>query len=170
MGKGKQRNILTALSVVIAILLVFNLTMCFCIAGMKEPVGTTTGGVILDPGSEDERPGTHETVKGPTVKGFSSLTIPPDVDTIAIDLYNPIENSGLYYMTFELRLPDESEQGYEVLFKTGYLAPGKHIYQVTLSHSLQAGEYTAHLLVQPYRMKDVTPTNNVSATVKLIVK
>lgn len=170
MEKGKQRNILIALSVILALLMIFDLIMCFCIVRMKENSGTSTGGVVLDPGSEDERPGTHETVKGPTVKGFSSLTIPPDVDTIAIDLYNPIENSGLYYMTFELRLPDESEQGYEVLFKTGYLAPGKHIYQVTLSHSLQEGEYETYLLVQPYRMKDLSPTNNVSAKVKLTVK
>lgn len=60
------------------------------------------------------------------------------MDTAAIDLYNPDENNGLYYLTFEFRLADESEQGYEVLFKTGYLAPGKHIYQVNLSHVLSA--------------------------------
>lgn len=170
MEKG-LKNIIIALSAVFVALLAFNLAMCFCIAGTKEnSAPPTAGNVIFDPGSEDERPGTHETVKGPTVKGFSSLTIPADVDAIAIDLYNPIENSGLYYMTFELRLPDDSEQGYEVLFKTGYLAPGKHIYQVALSHSLQAGEYETYLFVQPYRMKDATPTNNVSARVKLTVK
>ena len=165
----KKRILFLASYIALALLLVFDLIMMFCIIGMREEV-KSTGGVILDPGSEDERPGTHETVKGPTVKGFSSLTIPPDVDTIAIDLYNPIENSGLYYMTFELRLPDDSEQGYEVLFKTGYLAPGKHIYQVTLSHSLSVGEYTAQLLIQPYRMSDLSPTNNVSAKIKLTVK
>ena len=165
----KKRILFLASYIALALLLVFDLIMLFCVIGMKEEV-KGTGGVVFDPGSEDERPGTHETVKGPTVKGFSSLTIPPDVDTIAIDLYNPIENSGLYYMTFELRLPDDSEQGYEVLFQTGYVAPGKHIYQVTLSHSLQAGEYATYLLVQPYRMKDITPTNNVSAKVKLTVK
>lgn len=173
MEKGKQRNILIALGVVLALLLFFNIVMCFYIAELEESGGApagSSGGVIFDPGSEDERPGTQESVKGPTVKGFSSLTIPSDVDTIAIDLYNPIENSGLYYLTFELRLPDDSEQGYEVLFKTDFLAPGKHIYQVTLSHSLQAGEYETSLLVQPYRMKDVSPTNNVSAAVKLTVK
>ncbi len=136
-----------------------------------EEVQQTTGGVVLDPNATDERPNEGQgALPGVTVSGFSALTIMSELDTIAIDLYNPIENNGLYIMTFEFRLPDESEQGYEVLFKTGYVAPGKHIYQVTLAHGLAAGEYTGQLLVQPYRMSDLTPTNNVSAVVKLTVK
>ena len=150
----KKRILFLSSYIALALLFVFDLVMLFCIAGMKEEA-RFTGGVVLD---------------GVTVAGFSSLTIPPDVDAIAIDLYNPAENNGYYYMTFELRLLDESEQGYEVLFKTGYVAPGKHIYQVTLSHSLPAGEYDAQLLIQPYRMRDLSPTNNVSAAVRLKVK
>lgn len=163
----KKRVIFTAACTALVLLLIFDLCLCFLLIGVKESGG---GGVILDPNAQTERPSDGETVKGPTVKGFSSLTLPPDLETVAIDLYNPIENSGLYYLTFELRLPDESEQGYEVLFQTGYVAPGLHIYQVTLSHSLKAGNYTAQLLIQPYRMKGLTPTNNVSAVVKLTVK
>lgn len=154
--------------IILVLLLIFNLIMLFCINGMREE--SVGGGVLLDPNAQDGRPGGSESVPGPTIKGFSSLTIPADEETVAIDLYNPVENAGLYYLTFELRLPDDSEQGYEVLFKTRHLAPGKHIYQVTLSHGLQAGEYETYLLVQPYRMKDVSPTNNVSARVKLTVK
>ena len=166
----KKRILFLASYIALALLLVFDLIMLFCVIGMKEEV-KETGGVVFDPGSSDERPGgTQTSAPGVTVAGFSSLTVPPDVDTIAIDLYNPAENNGYYYMTFELRLLNESEQGYEVLFKTGYVAPGKHIYQVTLSHSLSEGEYAAQLLIQPYRMKDLSPTNNVSAAVKLTVK
>ena len=170
MDKSKQRKILTAFCIVFALLTIFNFVMCICTATMKDADDALAGGVIFDPAAEDEREGTYEATKGPTVNGFSTLTIPPEVDTIAIDLYNPAENNGLYYMTFELRLPDASAQGYEVLFQTGYLAPGKHIYQVTLAHGLPAGEYETQLLIQPYRMKDVSPTNNVSASVKLIVQ
>lgn len=168
----KERNkIYLIFSIALALLLIFDIVMLCYAATAKEPPQKTTGGVVLDPNATDELPGEEQGASpGVTVAGFSSLTIPPELDTIAIDLYNPIENNGLYYMTFEFRLPDESEQGYEVLFKTGYIAPGKHIYQVTLSHGLPAGEYTAQMLIQPYRMIDLTPTNNVSAVVALTVK
>lgn len=167
----KDRRPLFIISyIMLVILLLFDLIILFYMVTVKEPPKQTTGGVVLDPNATDERPGEEQSAApGVTVAGFSSLTIPPELDTIAIDLYNPIENSGLYYITFEFRLPDESEQGYEVLFKTGYIAPGKHIYQVTLSHGLAAGEYTAQMLIQPYRMSDLTPTNNVSAVVALTV-
>lgn len=168
----KNSRILYLSSVILlAVLLIFDLIMLFCIAPMEGAALRQTGGVILDPNAMDERPNEGSGGSpGVTVAGFSALTIPSDIETIAVDLQNPIKNNGLYYLSFEFRLPDESEQGYEVLFKTGYVAPGKHIYQVTLSHGLPAGEYTAQLLIQPYRMIDLTPTNNVSAIVKLTVK
>ena len=168
----KKRVLNVILYIAIASLLVLDIFIGVSLMGMKE-TGSRTGGVILDPSAEDERPGQsggQGASQNVTVAGFSTLNFPADLDTVAIHLYNPSENSGLYYMTFELRLPDESERGYEVLFLTKYVAPGKHIYQVTLSHSLSAGEYTAQLLVQPYRMSDLTPTNNVSAVVRITVK
>lgn len=168
---NKKRALFLVSAVMLAVLLIFDVIMLSWAATMQEPTQKSTGGVVLDPNATDERPSDGQGASpGVTVAGFSALTVPPDLDTIPIDLYNPIENNGLYYMTFEFRLPDDSEQGYEVLFKTGYVAPGKHIYQVTLSHGLPAGEYTAQMLIQPYRMSDLTPTNNVSAIVKLTVK
>lgn len=167
----KKRVLSIAIYIALIILLIFNLLMLFRLCGATEQAGGPQGGVIFDPNSSDERPGGSQSASpGVTVSGFSSLTIPPNVDTVAIDLYNPIENNGYYYMTFELRLLDGSGQGYEVLFLTKYLAPGKHIYQVTMSHGLPEGEYSAVLIVQPYRMEGLTPTNNVAAAVKLIVK
>ena len=158
----KNRVLPVITLVAFAFLLIFDFVMCFCIGAMKEEPSDAGGGVIFDPNSSDERPGGGQSVKGPTVAGFSQLTIPPDVDAIPIDLYNPDENNGLYYLTFEFRLADESEQGYEVLFKTGYLAPGKHIYQVNLSHGMSAGEYSGTLFIQPYRMQG--PTSRLSET------
>ncbi len=161
----KKRALYIASCVALVLLLVFDLCLCFLLIGVRE---SGEGGVVLDPNAGAERP--SGAVKGPTIKGFSSLTVPSGMQTVAIDLYNPVENNGLYYLTFELRLPDESGHGYEVLFKTEHVAPGLHIYQVTLSRALQTGEYTAQLLIRPYRMEGLSPTNNVSAVVKLTVK
>lgn len=166
----KKNRIFLFAAISLLVLLIFDLIMLCYVATAKEAPQRTTGGIVLDPNASDERPDEEQgSSPGITVAGFSSLTIPPEIDTIAIDLYNPIENNGLYYMTFEFRLLDDGG-GYEVLFKTGYVAPGKHIYQVTLSHGLSAGEYTAQLFIQPYRMSDLSPTNNVSAVVALTVK
>ncbi len=165
---NKKRVLITVSSITLALLLLFDVILLFCVAGMEEP-RLTTGGVVFDPNATDERPNQGQTsTPGVTVAGFSTLTVLSELETVAIDLYNPIENNGLYYMTFTLTLPD-GEGGSEVLFETGYVAPGKHIYQVTLSHGLAAGEYKAQLLVQPYRMSDLSPTNNVSAVVALTV-
>lgn len=162
----KKRVLFIAVTVTLAVLLIFNVVMLFYIAAMEEPPQTVSG-VVFDPGATDERPNEgHGAAQGVTVAGFSALTVPAGVDTVAIDLYNPIENNGLYYMTFTLRLPD-GEGGYEVLFETGYVPPGKHIYQVTLSRALPAGKYKAQLIIQPYRMSNLSTTNNVSAVVAL---
>ncbi len=164
----KKRVLFTAAAILLGALLLFDLIMLFWAVDIKEPP-KTTGGVVFDPNSSDERPSEKPGVApGVTVSGFSALTIPANIETIAIDLYNPIENNGLYYMTFTFSLL--GDEGSEVLFQTGYLAPGKHIYQVTLAHGLPEGEYKAQLLVQPYRMSDLSPTNNVSAIVALTVK
>ena len=168
----KKRLLFIVFSVALAVLFVFDIVLLGCIIPMQELPQKPTGGVVLlDPNATDEREEQGSgAAPGVTVAGFSALTIPPEIKIVPIDLHNPIENNGLYYMTFEFRLPDESEQGYEVLFKTGYVAPGQHIYHVELSRGMPEGEYTAQLLIQPYRMSDLTPTNNVSAVVRLTVK
>ena len=168
----KTRALFIVTVVLLLILLTFDIVMLDLVIAMEGQPQTPTGGVVLvEPNATDEREeGGQGGSKNVTVAGFSALTVPPDIETVPIDLYNPIENNGLFYMTFEFRLLNDSEAGYEVLFKTRYVPPGKHIYQVDLTHGLPAGDYDAVLLIQPYRMSDLTPTNNVTARVKLTVK
>ncbi len=109
--------------------------------------------------------------KGISVPGWNSLSIPKNKKEVTVDFYNPEENEGLYHLTFELRLPDESEQGYEVLYKSGLVDPGLHIQNITLSRELDAGIYDAMIHVQPYRMDEQkTATNNADMQTQLIVE
>lgn len=109
--------------------------------------------------------------KGISIPGWNSLNIPEHEKEVAVDFYNPEENKGLYHLTFELRLPDESEQGYEVLYKSGLVDPGLHIQNITLSRELDAGIYDATIHVQPYRMDEQkTATNNADMQTKIIVE
>lgn len=111
---------------------------------------------------------------GVAIPGWGSMTLPAGVTEAQTAMQNPPENEGLYYLTFELRLPtvDEAtgQEGYEVLFTTGLIPPGQYCNKVLLSRALEPGEYAAVVHVQPYRMSDKSPTNNADMETVLIVK
>jgi hypothetical protein len=116
-------------------------------------------------------PEAEEAPQGVAVPGWGSITIPAGQTEVAVDFYNPEANADQYYLTFELRLTDDSEQGYETLYTSGLVEPGLHIQKITLSHALSAGEYDAVVHVQPYRMDEAqTATNNADMKTTLIVQ
>lgn len=126
----------------------------------------------IDPNAgEYVEPKKEETVsKGISIPGWDALNIPKNEKEVTVDFYNPEENTGMYYLTFELRIPDESEQGYEVLYKSGLVDPGLHIQNITLSRELSSGDYDAIIHVQPYCMDEQkTATNNADMQTQLIV-
>lgn len=73
---------------------------------------------------------------------------------------------GDYYMTFALYLKD----GDELLYKSGLVAPGKHIQKITLNRALSAGEYDAYVFLQPYLSDMKTECNNGKVVIKLKVE
>lgn len=108
---------------------------------------------------------------GVSVPGWSSLNIPAETSEVTtVDFFNPEENAEKYSLTFELRIPEEDGQGYEVLYTSGLVDPGLHIQKINLSRGLEAGVYDAIIHVQPYRMdENNTATNNADLQTKLIV-
>ena len=127
------------------------------------------GGLVIDPNAgeyvEPEQP------PGVTIPGFGTMMIPANTKELkGINLYNPIENEGWYYLTFKLCLLDENEQVSEVLYASQLLPPGLYIQDITLSRGLKAGTYDAVLQVQPYRIADNSPTNNADLRMTIIVK
>ncbi len=140
-----------------------------------QNAATSVGGVglALDPDAEALHPADIENTKeqGVTISGRDDMTFPAGQREITVDFYNPEENEGLYYLTFELRLYDDQEQEYEVLYTSGLVEPGKHIRTIMLSHALESGVYTAVIHVQPFRMNaQRSITNNADIKINLIVK
>lgn len=130
-------------------------------------------GLTLDPDAADVQPQGNN--NGPeqdvTIAGMGAVTVPANRKEVSVDFYNPNENAGLYYLTFELRLCNDSPQGYEVLYTSGFVDPGKHIYQIKLSRALETGVYDAVIHIQPYRMdQGYTLTNNADIVTRLIVR
>lgn len=146
----------------------------------KEPLPADTETSHTDDGNDLEKdpnakdfvePEKQEDEKnGVSVPGWSTLDIPANVSEVTVDFFNPEENADKYSLTFELRIPDKSEQGYEVLYTSGLVDPGLHIQKINLSRGLDAGVYDATIHVQPYRMDEKrTATNNADLQTKLIV-
>lgn len=107
------------------------------------------------------------------IPGWGRITIPSGTTEItSVDFYNPKENEGLYYLTFELLLPTDSDD-YISLYKSYAVPPGKHIQKITLNQTLGSGNYDALIHVQPYRINEDgsvgTPTNNANMGTTLVV-
>ena len=164
--------------VILGIIIIILLLLLRC-CGSETPtpggdVNINIGGptLELDPNAgeyvEPEKPAPS---KGVAIPGWGSITIPANKTDVSVDFYNPEANKDLYYLTFELRLPNDSEQGYEVLYKSGLVEPTLHIQKITLNRPLEAGTYDAIIHVQPYKMDGhQTPTNNADMKTTIIVK
>ena len=136
--------------------------------GDDKPSG---GGLVIDPSAGDYVAPVIDSTVEPNVAipGWGRITIPSGTTQItSVDFYNPEENEGLYYLTFELRLPTD-DGGYISLYQSDAVPPGKHIQSITLSRPLETGTYDAVIHVQPYRMSDETPTNNANMKTTLVV-
>ncbi len=165
--KTAFRMVLTALLAAAAVLVVSR--CCFYKNGSvdftispKRSV-SPAGGIKLTDSAAD-------TADGVAIPGFDSLSFPADRSEVSVDLFNPAENEGLYYLTFELRLEDDNG-GYESLYTSGLVEPGERISAMTLSRPLERGEYNAVIRVQPYRMSSgMSVTNNADIKIKLSVK
>lgn len=167
--------ILLALGITIVIMLILKGKHGGNMEQPTAPSGNLSGGVglVIDPNAEKGTSHENESAEeqGVAISGRESMTIPADKKEIEVDFYNPEENAELYYLTFELRLYNNSEQDYEVLYTSGLVEPGKHINRITLSHGLEEGVYEAVIHVQPYRMNEErTLTNNADIKIELIVK
>ena len=166
--------ILGALIIIIIILL---LRGCSGIPGGNDDININIGGgsgneLVVDPNAGDYvEPEKEGPSQGVAIPGWGTITIPVNTKDVTVDFYNPVANKDLYYLTFELRLPNDSDEGYEVLYKSGLVEPDKHIQKITLSHGLEAGTYDAIIHVQPYKMDaNKTPTNNADMKTTIVVK
>ena len=104
----------------------------------------------------------------PSVKipGWLNLSIPKNAAEAPAAFYNPTENDGLYYLTFELTLTETGE----TIFVTGLIPPGQYCNLVKLNRPLEEGSYPAVLHVQPYYMDSLGETNAANMEITLTVE
>ena len=124
--------------------------------------GTTLEKLVVDSGQTTElshylRLAGIEAVKG--YKGEKTLTVQTDDGKqYTLTLTGKEE---CYYIAFGLYLED----GDELLFQSGLVAPGLYVQKMEMTRALAPGEYPAYVVCQPYLSDRTTKTN--SGIVKL---
>ena len=125
-------------------------------------------GLTIDPNATDS---VQTVVPGVTIPGFGKMTIPANTKELkGINLHNPIENEGWYYLTFKICLLDANGAVSETLYESQLVPPGLYLQDITISHGLAPGEYDAVMHVQPYRIADHTPTYNADMMMTIIAE
>lgn len=108
---------------------------------------------------------------GVVISGRPEILAEAGKDVIeGINLENNEKNAGRYYMSYEMRLLNDTPEGYEVLFSTDMIKPGNVVSDVKLSRPLEAGEYECVLHAQPYYIDTLARTNNADMRLLLVVK
>ena len=177
-GEKKKRGLVILILILVLIVVALAALVGFLLLRPAQTAETAGGGVGL---TIDENAGAYTAAEteaaeevslpGVAIPGWGSISIPAGVTEVTtVDFFNPEANEGWYYLTFELRIEDDSEQGYEVLYTSGLVPPGDHVQKITLEHTLDAGTYDAVVHVQPYMMDDSrTATNNADMKTTLVV-
>ncbi len=73
--------------------------------------------------------------KGIKIPGYSTIPIAANSQEVEIDLYNPEENDVYFQIAFYLT--DSKEQ----IFESKLLKPGQHLYSISLTRPLEAGDH-----------------------------
>ena len=105
--------------------------------------------------------------------GWTEFTIPKDTTDIqsGVDFFNPDENAGYYYMTFELFVDLEGNGDYTSVYRSGLVEPGNHIQKITLDAPIPAGDYASYVFLRPYSIADLEkPLNTGKVEITLHVK
>lgn len=127
-------------------------------------------GLTFDPSSgiytPDIKDADEAEHSGIAIPGWDHIEIEADKTDVTVNLINPEDNADRYYMQFTVYLYGEDEP----LAETGLVRGGESALKLHLAHPLSAGEYSATVHIQPYRVQDTTPTNNADIELMLIVK
>lgn len=169
MRKKTGRTVfLAALALVVIACAVFG-AICFKNKNSAEPAGI---GIEIDPNSgtfvapEKDKNEDDEKAPGIAIPGWGSIDIDAGKTEVGVNLKNPEDNADKYDMSFTITLKGEDEP----IAKTGLIKAGESCLKLTLARALEAGEYEATVLVQPYRVDDQSTTNNAEIDTVLVVK
>ena len=170
----KNKNGRTFLFVILALLVIAG-AVFGAITLKKNNNSETAGiGIEIDPNSgtfvapeKSEKDDDKDAAPGIAIPGWGSIDIEAGKTEVNVNLKNPEDNAGKYDMSFTITIKGEDEP----IARTGLIKAGESALKLNLARELEAGEYEATVLVQPYRVDDKsTTTNNAEIDTVLVVK
>lgn len=135
-----------------------------------SPETPQTGTPDIDPGAADwngvKPPDKSESgpAQGIAIPGYPSIGLAAGTKDVRVTLLNPEGNPC--YFTFELVLKDTGES----LYTSKLVPPGKAVTNITLSRTLEPGDYDATIKITTSSLTDQTAMNGANVETVLIVK
>lgn len=161
----KMKNTKTIIFAVIAVLLIGTAAFCISRGGAEKEVTSFTPEfeeAQERPEGEASEAGVEEGIEIP---GYKSITIPAGTTDVKVDLMNPETNHVYFQISFYL--PDTEE----TIYTSKLIKPGQHIYEITLEHSMEKGEYPLTVKYATYSADEaMTPKNGADVNCTLIVE
>ena len=112
--------------------------------------------------SSEQESGTEAGIEIP---GYKSIEIPAGTKDVQVELMNPENNHVYFEIAFYLPETDET------IYTSKLIKPGQHIYDLTLEHEMEAGEYPLTVKYTTYSADEsMTPKNGAEVNCTLVVK
>lgn len=144
------------------------LILAVAIGGMIIYKNTHGNVTSYEPEFEEEqiREDADESVgKAIKIPGYTTIYVAAGTEQVSVDLENPEENEVYFEISFVL-----TDSGEEI-YKSKYIAPGQHLYDITLNKPLEAGEYDMTIHYATYAQDEAyTPQNGADVNCKLIAQ
>ena len=102
------------------------------------------------------------TAEGVKIPGYTGITIPAETTDVQLLLFNPADNEC--DLMFEIVLDGET------LYKSGLVAPGMCVEDITLTRGLAQGEYQAVLTIRSYEPEGDTQTSSTNVGLNLLAE
>lgn len=118
----------------------------------------------LDPNAVVQTDPMAEKPEGIRIPGYPKIIIPADTKDVTMNLKNPEGNPC--YFTFEIVLKEEEES----IYRSKMVEPGTAITNVTLSRTLEKGEYPAVIKITTTSLADGLEMNGANVETLLVVQ
>lgn len=124
----------------------------------------TNNDLILDPNIQDYNGSfVPDSQSGSiAIPGFEKLRLKPNTTKQSPGFFNPETNSC--YFVIELRLGDDT-----LLYKSGLIPPGKAVYNIDMTQTLEAGSYPATVTYKCYSANTFEEMNGAEVQIILEV-
>ena len=96
------------------------------------------------------------------IPGFETWTVDAGKTKVSTHFYDPEKNTC--YFVISVTLDDTGE----TIYRSKYIRPGQHLYEVELSRALAAGSYKATLHYSTYAVTDLAPMNGADVPFTLV--